>query len=288
MIKHVLVIILSILGLTVNAQSLTELLESDKPDTNYIDATFKSTRLINGQTIETIGKKELNAVINHRFETLNTGINQFYGLDQGATIRLGLEYGLTNKINIGLGRSNTEKLIDGYTKIKILRQCSGALNHPFSLSYYGGMEIKTEPWADPQKKYPLDARFSYVHELIIARKFNSSLSVEIIPGFVHRNMIVSKDDKNIVPYAGFGARCKITKRTAIIGEYYYMYQGKDVENFTKSMSFGYEIETGGHVFQIILTNSSGMTEKIFIPETNGKWGNGNIRIGFNIMRRFSI
>ena len=288
MTKHFFIIILCLYSLTANAQSLTDLLADDKADTNYIEATFKSTRLINGQTVETTGKRELSVIINHRFQSINTGINQFYGLDQGATIRLAMEYGLTNNIDLGLGRSNTEKLIDGYTKIKLLRQCNGALNHPVSISYYGGMQIKTEPWADQSKNYPLNSRFSYVHELIFARKFNSSISVELIPGFVHRNMIESKDDKNIVPFFGAGARCKITTRTAFIGEYYYMRDGKNVNNYVNSMSFGYEIETGGHVFQIILSNSSGMTEKIFIPETNGKWNNGDIRIGFNIMRRFSL
>lgn len=110
--------------------------------------------------------------------------------------------------------------------------------------------------------------------------------MQIVPVIVHRNLVAKRIDQNTVPVIGAGGIYKITSRFILSGEYYYLLAGKTADDFENSLSFGIEIETGGHVFQIHVSNSGGMTEKAFIPETTGKWTEGDIHLGFNIIRIF--
>ncbi len=253
----------------------------------YTDATFKSVRLINGYTTETAAKKELVFSISHRFGNVNQGIYDFFGLDQ-STIRFGFEYGLTDRIDVGVGRSNFEKLYDGFIKVKIARQSTGKRNFPVTITLLEGMSVKTIDFAYDDVDYPFSARLYYVHELLISRKFNEKLSLQLSPVIVHRNMVETQDDQNTVGAIGVGGRYKVTNRFTCVGEYYYLLPGNTADNFNNSLALGVEIETGGHVFQIHVTNSTGMTEKAFIPETTGQWRKGDIGIGFNIIRLFSF
>ena len=253
----------------------------------YTDATFKTVRLINGYTTETAAKKELVFSISHRFGNVNQGIYDFFGLDQ-STIRFGFEYGLTDRIDVGVGRSNFEKLYDGFIKVKIARQSTGKRNFPVTITLLEGMSVKTIDFAYDDVDYPFSARLYYVHELLISRKFNEKLSLQLSPVIVHRNMVETQDDQNTVGAIGVGVRYKLTNRFTCVGEYYYLLPGNTADNFNNSLALGVEIETGGHVFQIHVTNSTGMTEKAFIPETTGQWRKGDIGIGFNIIRLFSF
>lgn len=289
--KALLLILFSVLFQTILfSQDLLSMLDSISPETNntiYADGTFKTVRLINGYTTETAAKNELIFSISHRFGNVNTGIYNFFGLDQ-STIRFGFEYGLNDKIDIGVGRSNYEKLYDGFIKFKIARQSSGNKNFPVNITLLEGMSIKSVDWVDTEVDYPFSARIFYVHELFISRKFNEKLSLQLSPVVIHRNMVETNDNQNTVGALGVGGRYKITNRFTVVGEYYYLFPGNTADNFNNSLAFGVEIETGGHVFQIHASNSTGMTEKVFIPETSGKWLDGDINFGFNIIRLFSL
>ena len=274
----------------VNSQDLLSMLDSiqnTEDRISYTDATFKSVRLINGYTSETAAKNELIFSISHRFGNVNQGIYDFFGLDQ-STIRFGFEYGLTDRIDIGVRRSNFEKLYDGFIKVKIARQSTGKRNFPFTITLLEGMSVKTIDFAYDDVDYPFSARLYYVHELFISRKFNEKLSLQLSPVIVHRNMVETQDDQNTIGAIGVGGRYKIINRFTCVGEYYYLLPGNTADNFNNSLALGVEIETGGHVFQIHVTNSTGMTEKAFIPETTGQWRKGDIGIGFNIIRLFSF
>jgi len=266
------------------------MLDSIQPVKNeiiYEEGTFKSIRLINGYTSETASKNELIFSISHRFGDVNQGIYDFFGLDQ-STIRFGFEYGLNDYIDLAIGRSNYEKLYDGFIKIKLARQSSGNKNFPFTITLLEGLSISAQEWTIDEVDYPFSARINYIHELFIARKFNEKLSLQLSPVIIHRNMVKTKKDQNTVGAIGIGGRYKITNLFTAVSEYYYLLPGNTADNYNNSLAFGIEIETGGHVFQIHLSNSTGMTEKAFIPETNGKWLDGDIGIGFNIIRLFSF
>ena len=262
-------------------------IETTNSTTDYAAATFKSSRLINGHTIETLGKAVLDVKISHRFGTLNNGAYQLFGLDN-AFMRMGLDYGITNTLMVGIGRSTYQKTFDAFFKIKILRQSTGKKKMPVTVSYVPTLAIRTLDWGDSSNKYPFSSRVSYTHQLIIARKFSEALSLQIMPTFIHRNLSPLIAEPNDLLAIGIGGRQKLTKRTSFNVEYYYMIPGYKIKGTTNSLSVGFDIETGGHVFQLHFTNTRAMTEKNFISETTGKWQKGDILFGFNISRVFNI
>lgn len=279
--------VLFCLGQEANSVRLT----GDTLKTNYISQTFTSTRIINGHSVETIKKQQLEFRVSHRFGQLNEGIDQFYGLDHGI-IHLGLEYGLKDWLEIGIGRSTFEKTVNGFVKASILKQSTGERNFPFHLTYLGGSEIITIKNLDPSKDVTFHSRLSFVHQLLVARKFSEKFSAQLTPSFIHRNMVPTTLDKSDLFAVGFGARYKITRWIALTGEYFLVHQPhRDLlpTRYYNPLSVGIDIDTGsGHVFQIMLTNSQAMVEGGFIGKTTGKWGDGGIHLGFNISRLFSF
>lgn len=249
---------------------------------DYAGATFKSTRIINAHSVEMIGKHNLDYRISHRFGYINGGAYELFGLDN-ASMRNGLEYGVTNKLNIGLGRSSIDKEFDGYIKYKLLQQSTGKVTMPISLVYLFSAMHNT---LKSTKEISFTNRMAYAHQLLIARKFNDNISLQLMPSLVHINAVpLAKDDNNLYSM-GAGGRIKISKRVAINAEYFYQFN--KLFGSTNSASIGFDIETGGHVFQLHFTNSTGLTERTFITNTTGNWGNGDVRFGFNVARTFVV
>jgi len=258
-----------------------------KQQTDYTTATFKTTRLINGHTIENVGAGVLDVKISHRFGNVNGGGYQFFGLDN-ATMRMGIDYGITPWLMVGVGRSTYEKTYDAFFKIKLLRQSSGKRRMPVTISYVPTVAYKTLKFENPSIKNHYSSNLFFTHQLIIARKFSEGTSLQIMPTFSHKNLVLLATDPNDLLAVGIGGRQKITKRISINAEYYYQLPDYKLSGTTNSLSIGFDIETGGHVFQLHFTNSNGMNERTFISETKGKWDNGDVLFGFNISRVFTI
>lgn len=281
--------LLMLSSLTILAQDdLMSLFQDDeKTSTEYTTAAFKASHIILGQSIENAPNGALTFVIQHHFGRINDGWYEFWGLDQ-ANIRFGFEYGITDWLSLGLGRTSIEKTFDGSVKVKLLRQSTGAKNMPLSVSYFGNMGISSLKWADTSRTNYFTSRMSFVNQLLIARKFSSNLTLQLTPTFVHRNLVETTEDQNDVWSIGAGGRYKVSQRISINAEYYYLLPGTTADEFYDSFSIGVDLETGGHVFQLFLTNSVAMLEQQFIPETTGNWLDGDIHIGFNINRNFQI
>lgn len=288
--KYRYFLIVVFLGLSLHgfSQDLLDMLDQEaskdaKPD--YATATFKSTRLINGHTIENVAGGVLDFRISHRFGYLNTGIKEFYGLDQ-ATIRLGLDYGLTNWWMVGIGRSSFQKQVDGFTKFKLLRQAKGHV--PVTVSWVSSVMYKTTPFSDPLRINYNSSRLFYANQLIIGRKFSENVSFQLVPTHIHYNLAETPNTNNEVFAMGIGGRVKLSKRISLNAEYYYQLPTYQFEGTHNSLAIGFDIETGGHVFQLHFTNSTGMTERTFISETTGDFFRGDIHFGFNISRVFTL
>lgn len=266
---------------------LLSLLGPEEPVTNYTFATFKSSRVINMHSVENPGAGVMDFRISHRFGTINSGSANLFGLDQ-AYMRLGFEFGVTDKLMAGFGRSNVNKEVDGFLKYKILRQSSGKKNMPISMSFFSSMVVRTGPFENPDRNNYFSSRLYYCNQILIARKFNESLSLQLSPTMVHRNLVKDTTIKNDVYAAGFGGRYKLTRRTSFNAEYVYVMPGQLDSLYKNSLSIGFDIETGGHVFQLHFTNSKPMNEKGFITETTGDWSKGDIQFGFNVSRVFTI
>jgi len=273
----------------VNLDSLldAEMDKKTKNETQYTDATFKTSRLINGHSVETTQKGVFDMKISHRFGKLNQGPYELFGLDV-ASVRIGGDYGITDRLTVGGGRSSFEKQYDAFLKYRLLWQSTGKKNMPISLTLVTSAMLKTlKNPIDSFKRNPSD-RYTYAFQALIARKFSSNFSMQLMPTVVHYNIVPTPDIPNDLYSIGAGARFKLTKRTSLTAEYYYQLPNRKLPGTKNSFSLGYEIETGGHGFQVHLSNSTGMTERTFINETNGTWGDGDIHFGFNISRVFNI
>lgn len=290
----------SLLGISVPAFAQTDSTDdlsnmlaetSGKAPKDYVYASFKTTRLINGHSIEQTGQGILDFKISHRFSTMSGGVHDFFGLD-GATIRLGLDYGITKDITVGIGRSSLYKEYDGFVNARLLRQTKND-DMPITLSYVGGMSITSlesskllgRALVSPEK-YPFSNRLYFFNQVLIARKFNNLFTLQLMPTHVHYNFVNTAAEPNDIFALGAGGRIKLNRRVTLNLEYYYQFN--QLTGTTNSLSAGFDIETGGHVFQLHFTNSMGMTERTFIGQTTDKWSDGGFRFGFNIARVFTI
>jgi len=255
---------------------------------DYTTATFKTTRLALGYSIENPAKNDMIFLISHHFGKINGGAYEFFGLDQ-ATIRLGFEYGITDRLAAGIGRSSYNKTYDGYLNYKIFRQSKGAKKMPVTMSFLAGTSINSLKWEEPNQENYFSSRMTYLFQMIVARKFNKNLSLQVMPSLVHKNLVATSDDKNDIFTLGAGGRYKFTKRTSINIEYHYVFPNQiNSYEYTNSLTIGFDIETGGHVFQLFFTNSVPINVTDFLTQTTDKWENGGIYFGFNIARTFSL
>jgi hypothetical protein len=255
---------------------------------DYVSSTFKTTKLVIGPSSENPAKGDLLFIITHHFGSLNTGYENLFGLKQ-ATIRLGLECGVTRWLGIGAGLNTLRNTWDGFVKVKALRQSTGARKMPLTLTLFGSTAIYTTKWTDPSRENYFSSRISYAFQAIAARKFSERFSFQISPTYVHLNLVPTAEDHNNIFSLGGGGRFKISNRVSVNAEYYYLFPNQIVSRPAySSFSTGVDIETGGHVFQIFLTNSMGENMESIIPETSGTWLNGTIFLGFNISRVFTV
>jgi hypothetical protein len=266
---------------------LKELESKESEKSEFVDATFKGSRLVNGQSVETRHAGELELIFSHRFGTINSGIYELFGLDE-AYIRLGAEYGITDRLSVGMGRTSVDKTYDGYFRYKLIRQTMGG-GMPVTISAYGNAAIKTSPRKeDATFDITMKDRMAYVAQLLIARKFSSAFSLQLMPSFVHQNLVDQTQEVNSTFALGAGGRMKVSRSVSLNAEYYYRFNVPSNSPYNNAIGFGIDIETGGHVFQLVLTNSLGMTERHMITETQGNFFDGDIHMGFNITRAFQL
>lgn len=293
--KKIIITLVSFLLITglsgLKAQDdLMDLLGNEPKTIDYAYATFKTTRIINSQSVENPASGVLMFLIQHRFGRINTGAYEFFGLDQ-ATIRLGLEYGITKRLAVGIGRSSYEKTYDGFLKYKILRQSEGLRIMPVSMSYFVSTAITSLKWEDmgvEDRTNYFSSRVSYTHQVLIARKFSNALSLQLLPTLIHKNLVLTEEDHNDIFSVGVGGRLKLTQRLSVNAEYFYTPESQISYEFNQPLSVGLDIETGGHVFQLHFSNAQAFFDEGYITETNGKWTDGDIYFGFGISRVFTI
>jgi len=266
---------------------LLSLLDDIKTKPEKVRNTWKSTRVINAQSSEQLSKGVLDFRVLHRFGFINSGPSEVFGLDQ-ASIRLGLDYGLTEWLSVGFGRSSFKKELDGSIKVKPIWQTKGSGSFPFSVTLVAGMTMNTMKWENPERNNYFTSKLAYFYEGIIARKFSDGISVQLSPIMVHRNFVDLAVDEHDVWALGLGTRIKLSKRVSVNLDYFILKPGRTASLYSNPLSIGFDVETGGHVFQLHFTNATGMNERAFITETTGEWLKGDIHFGFNISRVFTI
>jgi len=280
-----IILLMPLLGYS---QDLMDILDEETPQsTEYVSASFKGTRIINGHSIENRKEGTLEFLISHRFGKISDGVDQLFGLDD-SNIRFALEYAFTDRIMVGFGRSSFEKTLDGFIKYKLLKQSVGQKEIPLSVSLFGSIARKTIKDYNPENKPDFKDRLFYTTQILIARKFNNVFSLQISPTYIHRNSVRIEEDPHDFFALGSGLRYKMSTRVSVNVEYFHNFNPLHSINTHNAFAIAVDIETGGHVFQLMLSNANTMIEKAFITETTSDFFNGDIHFGFNISRAFHL
>lgn len=272
-----------------------------------VEATFKTTRIINSQSPETIHKRELDFKVDHRFGDIagtNGGARNFFGLDNSTDIKIGFEYGVTDDLNVGIARAKgatqVAQLYEANLKYRMLRQTvDGKI--PISVAGYASVTI---PGVQADRQNDGEAtsyrqfvdRLNIVGQLIVARKFGPLLSLALHPTYIRRNTTADYDGQHDLFAIGIGGRLKVSRRMALVMDYFLPFRSTASEEryadaitaLYNPLGIGLEIETGGHVFNLNFTNATAIQEMQYIPETTSSWTKGQFRWGFTISRRFSL
>lgn len=276
---------LFLLGLKARAQDdLLGMLGPVADPNAPVTATFKDTRIINAQSNETPAGGVLHFVIAHRFGQISDGAYALWGLDN-ASMRMAFDYGMTDRIAVGVARNTFQKTYEANAKLRILEQTERV---PLSITGYSVAMCNGLRWSDPDRANYFSSRLSYAHQLVFSRKFNSDLSLALIPSVVHKNLVATVDDPHDQYLLGAGGRYKFTQRVSVNAEYFLRLNTATTDLYQNSLSIGVDIETGGHVFQLHVTNSRGMFERAFLTETIDRWVDGDVYFGFNLSRVFTV
>ena len=264
---------------------LNELESLSQNEDSFELPAFKSLQIGNLQSTKVIDKGDLYMVVAHRFGYLKSGIDEFYGLDQANT-KIQLLYGLRKNLQVGVSRDSYEKTYSGTAKYRIMNQSDRI---PINISLYGSVDIDSQL---KKKVYPglqpFD-RFSYTGQLLLSRRFSEKLSLEIAPIYVRHNLQNLNYTKTLTYdqfLLGVGGRQKFSKRFSLNIDYAYNFSKDKNSLYKNPLTIGVDIETGGHVFQLLFTNSRASNDSSFLTETIGDWSKGEISFGFNIVRVF--
>ncbi|REC43408.1 DUF5777 family beta-barrel protein [Chryseobacterium pennipullorum] len=250
------------------------------PNTETSQPAFKALQIVTGQSTKLPAKKEWYIIVAHRFGDVSTGFKNFFGLDNAST-KLGVIYGLTDAVSVSLSRETFMKTFEGSVKYRLLKQNE---NFPVDIVGYNVMGINTDLDKDNYPYLKFSDRLAYLTQALISRRFNDKLSLQLTPSFVHKNLYEpATEDKNQF-LAGLGGRYKISKRVSVNAEYFVNF---DNHSFYKNpLSLGVDIETGGHVFQLLFSNSQVNSDIGYLTNASGNWGKGQIFFGFNLYRVF--
>ena len=260
---------------------LSEIDVENQPST-AINSVFKGLKIINFESTKLVGKGGFYFVVSHRFGSVKNGFENLFGLDEAVT-HLNFIYGLTEGINLSASRSSNQKIYELASKFRIIKQSE---RFPFSVVGYTSVLANTALSTDNLPKLEFKHRLSYVAQLLISRKVNNKLSLQFTPTFFHDNYVVNDLQDNSQYGLIFGGRYKIGKRWSFNLEYGTHLNRAKNSLYNNPLSLGFDLETGGHVFQLHFTNSQFMNANGVMGNSTGDWSEGDFYFGFNISRSF--
>jgi hypothetical protein len=283
-----ILVLLTFVNITFAQDDLLNQLDSIQPQEKVIvPAAFKGLQVCNMQSTKLPVKGEFYFLVSHRFGDLSKGFDNFFGLDNALT-KIGGIWGITNWLSLGVSRHTYNKTYEFAAKYKFANQIEEGF--PFTIVGYNTMDINSELKKDVFPGLVFQDRLQYSSQLIISRKFSESFSAEIVPIYVHKNLYEKVNDQKDIFMLGIGGRYKISKRLSINAEY--AARLNEDNNLTKiynnPLTVGLDIETGGHVFQMVFSNSQPMNDVAMLTNARGNWDfhRGPLYFGFNMYRVF--
>lgn len=292
-IKHAFLVFFFPLFLLGQNDLLKEIDNQSMEKTTEISA-FKALKIVNFESTKVIGKGDFYLIVAHRFDYLNRGIKDFFGLD-GAFTQIKFAYGVSNKVTVQAARSGFQKAYEVGVKWLWVNQKEGGF--PVAVAFFNSVAANTELDKVDYPSLDFQDRLSYVSQLLISRKLTDKFSLEIAPTFFYENFLVEILDENnnvITPNPqdkaqfalGMGGRYKLSKRLSVNMDYGVHLNRASQSVFRNPLSVGMDIDTGGHIFQLVFTNARAMHEIGFLGHTTGDWGKSEISFGFNLIRVF--
>ncbi|MDH6251088.1 hypothetical protein M2347_000815 [Chryseobacterium sp. H1D6B] len=267
-------------GIAYSQEDLLKDIDTIKTTSEISQPAFKGLQVVTAQSTKLTAKNEWYIVVAHRFGDLSTGFKNFFGLDDAST-KLGVIYGLTDGLSLSLSRETNMKTFEFGAKYKLLKQSD---NFPVEIVGYNVMAVNTDLDKDNYPHLQFGDRLSYLTQALISRRFNDNFSLQLTPSYIHKNLYEPTIENNNQFLTGLGGRYKISKRISINAEYFVNF---DNHSFYKNpLSLGMDIETGGHVFQLLFSNSQLNSDIGYLSNAAGDWGKGHIFFGFNLYRVF--
>ena len=266
-----------------------------------VGAAFGNSKIINLQTAEVIQKKLMDLKITHRFGAIGESSNgkssyhNIWGFDESSDIRIGFDFGITNNLNLGFARSKNHENWELSGKYRFMRQRRNN-SRPLTaaISAVATYSSKADPrfvYDHPNNMLEVSRRVSYAAQLILQRKFSRHLSLEVAPGLVYHNFVEAYDE-NLAITCGIGGKIRISSTVSLVGDYVYNFGDiRGINNkhgFYNPLGLGVELETGGHVFSLVFTNASVITDTEYITDTVDTWSKGGVRFSFTISRSFHL
>ena len=281
--KKLLLLLFFIPIIAISQDDLLNEIDTNETIVDYESAAFKGLKIVNFESTKMVSKKELYFVVSHRFGTIKTGIEDFFGLDQAVT-RLNFIYGITDAINVGVSRSSFQKTYEASLKLRLLRQKKGSM--PVNVVLFNSVLVNTVLDKEQLPGLEFKNRLGYSVQALISKKFSDELSLQIIPTVFHDNLVAFEPQNNTQYAIGIGGRQKLTKRWSINLDYGLHLNRASNSPFKNPLSIGFDLETGGHVFQLHFTNAQPMNVNTFLGQATGDWTDGDIFFGFNLSRIF--
>ena len=246
-----------------------------------VTSAFKGLKIVNLESTKLAAKGDLYFIVAHRFGSVKDGFEGFFGLDNANT-QLKFVYGLTDYLTISAARS--ELAYDFSTKYTLLNQKTEGF--PVSIAGFSSLAINNTLKESLYPKLTFNDRFTYVQQLLISRKFSEKLSLEIAPTVFHENFIDNALQNNTQYAIGMGGRYKLSKRCSLNIDYAAHLNRAPNSLYKNPLSIGFDLDTGGHVFQMHFTSSQGIHEAGYLGQTTGDWTKGDVFFGFNLLRVF--
>jgi hypothetical protein len=276
-----LVIILFSINTIKAQEDLLNELEGETTEESYEQPAFKAMKIGNLQSTKVAAKGDLYLYVSHRFGTLKDGLTTFFGFDNANT-KIQLVKGIFNGVQVGVSRESIRKTYAAHVKAKLKGQSK---NFPFNIVGYATANVRTDLRKEQFPLLEFGDRMSYATQLLISRRFSNKFSFEIAPTFVRQNLVLEPFQKHNQLALGFGGRMKLSKRMSINADYVYNFSRHKNSVYSDPLTFGLDIETGGHVFQLLFSNAQSTNEPGFISNAEGKWFE-DVFFGFNIVRVF--
>lgn len=274
--------LLLLLPFTLIAQEdLLKDVDSVSNSKNKVESAFKALKIVNLESTKLAAKGDLYFIVAHRFGSLKEGFEGAYGLDNAVT-QLKFVYGLNDWFTISAARSELAYDFSG----KFLLKSQEENGFPVAIAAFSSIGFNNTLKESNYPKMEFKNRLIYVSQVLISRKFNSKLSLEVAPTFFHENFVVDDNQDNSQYAIGMGGRYKFTKRWSVNIDYAAHLNRSSTSSFKNPLSLGVDLETGGHVFQMHFSSSQGIHEAGFLGNTTGDWTTGDIFFGFNLLRVF--